>query len=248
MNDALCADLAQILGPGALVAHFQPIAQMVDAKVVGVEALARWRGDDGVVLSADAVWSAAAAIDARAALCGAMAAQAMGTFAAARWSYGLELSVNAGCPDIAEPSFAAAFLGQAALFGIAPNRLWLEITEDAPLDDAAGVIRALGHLRAAGVRVAVDDFGAGFATLSWLLCLPLDGIKLDRAFANGVEVAGPARAVATHTIGLARELGLSFVAEGIETASQRSALMELGCGKGQGRLFGMATEELVRSA
>lgn len=244
MGEGLADDLAHILGAGALASHFQPIALLDSGRVTGVEALARWRCEDGQVLTVEAVWSAAEALDARPALCAAMAAEAMRAFGAADWAGELELSVNAGCPDIAEVGFAPAFLAQASLHGIAPNRLWLEITEDAPLNDVGAVTRTLAHLRAAGVRVAVDDFGAGHATLSWLIALPLDGIKLDRAFAAAVDETGTPQTVTRHMIALAQELGLSFIAEGVETEGQRAALAAMGCRKGQGRLFGMPAARL----
>jgi EAL domain-containing protein (putative c-di-GMP-specific phosphodiesterase class I) len=127
--------------------------------------------------------------------------------------------------------------------GLPADRLEIELTESALLHDSHHAIDLLTRLRALGVRIALDDFGTGFSSLAYLRRLPLDLLKIDRAFIADLDhphAGTTARAIVSAIHELAQALGLHTVAEGIETAEQQQVLTELGCDLGQGFLFAQA--------
>ena len=151
------------------------------------------------------------------------------------------VAVNASAADIVAQDFAEGLLGRIAAASIAPKHVQLEVTETVFLGRGAeGVEASLRRLSAAGIRIALDGFGTGYASLTHLKRFPVDVPKIDRSFVSSLETnpddAAIVRAVAT----LARSLGLSVVAEGIETEAQAAFLREQGCQIGQGFLFGKA--------
>jgi len=160
--------------------------------------------------------------------------------ALARWQRGgapgLGAAVNlhaAALLDEGLPDALAARLGAA---GIAPARLTLEISESAPISDLRRAARTLRRVRALGVRVALDDFGAGFSTptrLHWLEC---DELKIDRALVHGLEHSDEQRCVVEHLIALAHANGMAALAEGVETEAALEILCEFGCDRAQGYL------------
>jgi EAL domain-containing protein (putative c-di-GMP-specific phosphodiesterase class I) len=131
--------------------------------------------------------------------------------------------------------------------GIAPDRVTIEITESTLLIDQEAVVERLRRLREAGVRVAVDDFGTGYASLAYLTRLPLDILKIDRGLVADIVTGERDRIVVRTLIRLARELGLQVVVEGVESTSQLILLSEWGCDLYQGFLgAGALTEEELR--
>ena len=121
--------------------------------------------------------------------------------------------------------------------GIDASQLGLEITESALLEDAEGAVTALAALRELGVRLAVDDFGTGYSSLSYLKRLPVDAVKIDRSFVDGLAVDGDDSAIVAAVAGMARALRLTTIAEGVESLDQVRALRRLGCDLGQGFFF-----------
>jgi EAL domain-containing protein (putative c-di-GMP-specific phosphodiesterase class I) len=121
--------------------------------------------------------------------------------------------------------------------GLEPHRLTVVITETAVLEDIDEAVRVLDRLKQLGLKVAVDDFGTGYASLGYLKRLPVDSLKIDRSFVTGVGAGGEDAKIAAAVIGLAAALDLKVVAEGIETVAQLQALIDLGCRYGQGYLF-----------
>src|SRR5690606_18914110 len=115
--------------------------------------------------------------------------------------------------------------------------LWLEITESMMLDEPELAARALDEIRSMGVRIAMDDFGTGFSSLSVLQQFPIQRIKIDRAFVQGLGDRGADRSLVRTIIAMARSMALDLVAEGVETIEQLEALRELGCDKAQGFLI-----------
>jgi EAL domain-containing protein (putative c-di-GMP-specific phosphodiesterase class I) len=122
--------------------------------------------------------------------------------------------------------------------GVNPGALWLEITESTLMRDAESAVSALGALRALGLHLAVDDFGSGYSSLRYLERLPVEALKIDRSFIEGLGVRNDSTAIVNAIVGLARALHLSTVAEGIETTEQYQRIRAMGCEQGQGYLFG----------
>jgi EAL domain-containing protein (putative c-di-GMP-specific phosphodiesterase class I) len=122
------------------------------------------------------------------------------------------------------------------------GRLVLELTEGAAVEDAPNTFAAMRRLREMGVRVAIDDFGTGYSSLSYLREMPVDIMKLDKLFVDGLATDGTARMLARGILDLARALGKLVVAEGIEREAQADALRELGCTLGQGFHFAQPLE------
>ena len=121
--------------------------------------------------------------------------------------------------------------------GLKPSSLVLEITESVLMNDMAGTITRLRELKGLGLRLAIDDFGTGYSSLGYLRRFPVDVLKIDRAFVDGVTEGTEQSAVARAIIGLSNALHLSTIAEGIETGGQLDALRALGCELGQGYYF-----------
>src|SRR5688500_18066087 len=125
-----------------------------------------------------------------------------------------------------------------ALGGVPADALWLEITETALMSDVKAATVALRELRNLGLHLAVDDFGTGYSSLTYLKRFPVESIKIDRSFVNGLGIDAEDSTIVEAVINLGHSLGLVVVAEGVETPLQLSRLRELRCDRGQGYLFG----------
>jgi EAL domain-containing protein (putative c-di-GMP-specific phosphodiesterase class I) len=152
----------------------------------------------------------------------------------------LGLSVNLSPLQLQHPGFIDEVIGEIRDSGIDPRVLTLEMTETAMFRDAQATIVTLDALRQLGVRIAMDDFGTGYSSLAYLRRFPVDSLKIARELIGGPgESDDPESwAFARAIIALGRSLGLPIVAEGIETPDQLRVLRQLGCGMGQGFLFG----------
>ena len=161
---------------------------------------------------------------------------------------GLGLSINLLPADLSRPGYEDWLLDEIRVAGIDPKRVTAEITESALLIDNEIVAERLHKLRDAGVRIAVDDFGTGYASLAYLTSLPLDAIKIDRGLVRDIVGGERDRIVVKAMIHLARELDLKVVVEGVETTGQLALLAEWGCDLYQGFLGAGALthEELTR--
>jgi EAL domain-containing protein (putative c-di-GMP-specific phosphodiesterase class I) len=152
----------------------------------------------------------------------------------------LTMSVNLSPRQLAEPSLPNEVARILHDSGVPPECIWLEITESTLMRDAESAMSALGALRALGLHLAVDDFGSGYSSLAYLERLPVEVLKVDRSFVQGVGQRADSTAIATAIVSLARALGMRSVAEGIETTLQLDELRAAGCEMGQGFLFGAA--------
>jgi EAL domain-containing protein (putative c-di-GMP-specific phosphodiesterase class I) len=150
----------------------------------------------------------------------------------------LRVCVNLSARQLNEPGLVETLRRALAETGFPAEQLCLEITESALMRDPRAVLPILADLKSLGVRVAVDDFGTGYSSLSYLKRFPVDVLKIDRSFVEGIANDPDDAAIAHAVIALARSLRLDVVAEGIETAGQLDALHQLGCVRGQGYLFG----------
>jgi EAL domain-containing protein (putative c-di-GMP-specific phosphodiesterase class I) len=162
---------------------------------------------------------------------------------AARWSTarwngsGLLVWVNLSARQLADADLVERVARTLADHGVAARQLGLEITETALLDDAETAVAMLSALHGLGVRLAVDDFGTGYSSLSYLKRLPVDAVKIDRSFVDGLALGGDDSAIVAAVTGMARALRLTTIAEGVEEVGQLQALRRLGCDLAQGYLF-----------
>ncbi len=233
LEDAIAGDRIAI--------RFQPQFEPTTGRITGVEALARWDGE-----------SCAAHMFGRAARGGlherlSRFAQRKALRIAGAWGPpldGLNLSINLVAEDLASADYDRWLLAEIATAGLAPDRVTVEITESSLLADQALAAERLGRLRAAGVRIAVDDFGTGYASMAWLTSLPLDTLKIDRGLVADLVAGKRDRIVVRAMIALARELNLKVVVEGVETAGQLALLAEWGCDLYQGFLGSAALDEV----
>jgi len=212
---------------------YQPLVSVADGDVVGVEALLRWDSDAGPVSPARFVpvleatgligpvgeWVLADA-------CAELAARGRPD------GPGL-LSVNVSARQLA-PGFADLVLGTLAAAGFPADRLCLELTNPAGLDDAAGAWGELRELKACGVRLFLDDFGTAGASLADLRRFVVDAVKIDASFVKGMTHHGDDGAIVAALVDLAHALGMLAVAEGVETAAQLERLRALRCDLAQG--------------
>jgi len=232
--------VADALARGALEVYYQPVVLLPSRQVIGFEALARMRDVDGIlVLPADFIPAAE-----ESGLIIALGEEVLrrAVAQAALWRSGASsiatatVSVNIAPAQLEEPGIFDLVTDILAEHEVPGSALILEITESTIA--TRGVKGVIERLSAFGVRVAIDDFGTGFATLDTLRRVPAQMLKLDCSFVAGVTREGIDRAIVRVVVDLAKSLGLSVVAEGIETEEQASALMRLGCPAMQGYLFG----------
>ncbi|WP_428027692.1 EAL domain-containing protein [Altererythrobacter sp.] len=243
---ALEGELIKALGHEEIVVLFQPQFSCRDGAILGAEALARWQHPTLGTIGARDLFAIAEGAGLVAPISRHVVAQAL--VQAAQWPKHLRLALNVTPEEIAEPSFSRAFASLVGRSKMAPDRLTMEITEDVLLGDLGLAAEALAVLKQSGMRVALDDFGAGFCNFHYLKQLPLDAIKLDRTMVVGICRDERDLAVLRAIVQLAAALGLEVVAEGIETEAQRDAVIAEGCAYWQGFLQAepMRNDEMLR--
>jgi len=235
----------------ATIAHeqvdvlFQPLIEPQTGRIVGAEALAR----SPVAADAQLLFARASAGGLGERLSRLVQRKALRC--AAVWEGPLKplgLSINLLPADISREGYDGWLLDEIKVAGIDPARVTAEITESALLVDQEAVADRLNRLRDAGIRIAVDDFGTGYASLAYLTSLPLDAIKIDRGLIADIVGGERDRIVVRALIHLARELDLKVVVEGVETAAQLALLAQWGCDLYQGFLGAGALthDELTR--
>ncbi len=214
---------------------YQPISDLSSGDIVGVEALARWRDPVLGLVPPSTFVPLAEEIG----LIDDLGAWTLGEACqqVARWELvgltSLWVSVNVSPRQFLQPAFPATVRHAVEQAGISPARLVLEVTETA-LQDVERAVAILDEIRALGVRVALDDFGVGYSSLSHLKQLPVDIVKLDRSFVSGLDADGPDRTICLAVLALAESLDRQVVAEGVETELQAAFLREKGCREIQG--------------
>lgn len=216
---------------------YQPIVRLPDGVPVAVEALARWTAPNGVDIAPETFVAAAEAAGLGADLDALVLDLACGEVHAA--GLHLDVHVNIGAARLGNPAFERRVRRALAKHQLAPSRLVVEITETVPIVDLAEAAEQIGRLNSLGVKVALDDFGAGFNSLMYLHSLPVQFLKLDRRFAAGTD---PGRDLALYrsVARLCGDLGIEVIVEGIEYASQAESVYDAGCQLAQGHLFGRA--------
>lgn len=230
------AELRQALKRDELVPHLQPIVNLSDGIVVGHEALMRWNHPQRGLLSPGDFLEVAEASGIIEAIDWRIFKRAC-SLAACR-DEATYLSINVSPRHLLHSDFADRVLGLLERTGLAPSRLVIEVTEGSLLGNPEQVRGILHQLQERGVGVALDDFGTGYSSLSYLHTFPLRMLKIDRTFLAALDRRDNSAAVIDAIVSVARALSMEVVAEGIEEEVQRSALVALGCGFGQGYLFG----------
>jgi diguanylate cyclase (GGDEF)-like protein len=215
--------------------HYQPIVELRSQRLIGAEALIRWRhpqrglvlpgeflplAEEMLLLHSIEIWVLEEACR-----------------QAALWPEHLVISVNMSPSLVVHTEIAATVADILSATGLRAARLELEVTESAILNNDGQTQRKLGELKALGVSLAMDDFGTGYSSLAYLSRFPFDRIKIDRAFVEGLLKDSGSALIVRATTEMARSLGLRTTAEGVETPTQSSMLRELGIEFGQGYLF-----------
>lgn len=211
---------------------YQPIYSCADGRISGAEALARWDHPRLGRIGVEALFALAEGAGQGTRLTGHIAERALTT--AATWPRELGLSLNVTAADLVEGDFAETILAACASAAFEPARLTVELTEQSLVRDIDEGARQLDRLAAQGVRIALDDFGAGFCNFAYLKRLPLHALKLDRTMLSGITEDARDLAVLRAMLALARALGLAVTAEGVEDAAQLEVAVREGCTSWQG--------------
>ncbi|WP_400159766.1 putative bifunctional diguanylate cyclase/phosphodiesterase [Arthrobacter sp. BPSS-3] len=227
--------LNEALSQGQLVLHFQPKLELGTGEVRGVEALVRWDHPTLGLLQPDAFLDRFEEAGLMPALTEVVLGAALDQ--AARWEaqkLGMSVAVNLSARSIMDSRLPAKVAAMADARGLPASVLVVEITEDVLVADRARATAVLAALRRMGVKIAVDDFGKGFSSLSYLRELPLDELKLDKSFIFTMLDDARATALVVSTIDLAHSLGFEMTAEGVESEEVYRALADFGCDLAQG--------------
>ncbi|MEV6305582.1 bifunctional diguanylate cyclase/phosphodiesterase [Actinoplanes sp. NPDC051861] len=237
----LAADLRQALGNGEFFLVYQPIVSLPDGVPAGAEALLRWRHPERGLVPPDVFIPVAERIGVINEIGAWVLEQACRQSAGWSRRYGPaapgRISVNVSARQLADPGFADAVAATVRETGADPARLLIEVTETAVLN-AETAADQLHRLRALGLRIALDDFGTGHSSLSLLLTVPVDVLKVDKSFVSGDTADGPGAIIVRNIIGFTTDFGIEAVAEGVETADQAARLHRAGYTLAQGYHFG----------
>jgi len=235
----------------ALLLHYLPEVDLRTGEIVGAEALARWQHPTRGLLRPDSFIGVAESGYLAAELGRWVMRSACAEFS--RWqSHGLgtnaTLRINVSPRQLVTPDFVPDVADITAECGIDPNLVCLEITERAVVRDIEATRRTLAELKEVGVKIAVDDFGTGYAVLSHLKSLPIDTLKIDKSFVRHLGTNSEDLAIVRAIIGLAEAFGLQLVAEGLETPAAAMTLLRHGCHLAQGFLLsGPVTGDAMQS-
>jgi diguanylate cyclase (GGDEF)-like protein len=249
LGDRLEIDLRRALDQDEIEILFQPQVSIATRRIVGAEALARWRHPQFGELGAITLFNVAERSDYLVQLSDHVQRKAIA--AAAAWPDALgalRIAVNITAADIVRPNFAEQFLDLVAATGFPADRLTVEVTEGGLIDDLGAAANLLARLRQGGLRMAIDDFGTGYSSLAYLKALPLDYLKIDKRLVQDIGGSARDQVVVRSVIDMARSLGLGVIAEGVETEEQLALLAREGCTLYQGFLCSppVDAETLVR--
>lgn len=245
------SELRRAIAQDEFIVHYQPLVSLKDSKAVGFEALTRWlhpkRGlvspgmfiplaeETGLIIPIGQEVLAKASM---------MMAEMQASLPD---SQDLYLSVNLSAKQFSQTDLVDQIQRSLAASGLPPERLNLEITETAVMENAEVAVEKLRRLKSLGIKLSIDDFGTGYSSMSYLQQFPIDQLKIDLSFIRRMDEAPENVEIVRAIINLAHSLNLKVVAEGVENETQQHILMGLGCEYGQGYLFSKPTppEEAV---
>lgn len=231
----LRADLQRAVRNDELLLHYQPTVEVGTGSIVGFEALVRWQHPVRGLLGPGFFVPMAEETGLIVAIGRWVLLEACRTAALLQSDRRApSIAVNLSALQLAQPGFVDEVVTALRQTRLRPERLVLEITESAVLQDLETVGPRLAALRELGVRIAIDDFGTGYSSLAYLSHLPVDVLKVDKSFIDRVTLDGQDAAVTQAIIAMGRSMGLSTIAEGVETAAQVDWLAEIHCPYGQG--------------
>lgn len=247
----LLADIKRAVERSELVVHFQPTVLLETGQVLGAEALVRWNHPSGDLMApADFIPAAEESGDIL-----EIGRWVLGEACreARRWQERypdrhLAVSVNVSPKQLQDDSFVASVEQCLAASGLEPDRLVLEVTETALLEEPDHTMEVLARLRRLGVRVALDDFGSGYSSLSHLRRFPIDVLKVDGSFVSDLIGGDQSKGIVQAIVELGRTLNIDVIAEGIERDDQLAALGAMNCLVGQGFLLGRPVESAAFDA
>ncbi len=242
---ALENDLRRAIADGELFVVYQPLLELAGGRIVGLEALVRWRHPQRGMVSPVEFIPMAEAVGLIGKIGSLVLHAACRDFAWLQSTLGPlapeTVSVNLSRAQLCEAALTSDILQALRAHGLRAGQLQLEITESLAAQDPAMQAR-LREVKELGVTLALDDFGTGYSSLSCLHELPIDVVKIDRSFVSLAQTSDYHRVLIEATVLMARTLGMGTLAEGIETAAQASMMRALGCDKGQGYLFSQPLE------
>ncbi|MDR2208611.1 MAG: EAL domain-containing protein [Azoarcus sp.] len=234
-------ELRDALAEEKLTVAYQPIIRLFNSNIVSFEALARWQHPQQGFISPNIFIPLAESLD---------LVHKLGMFVLNRvcldikkWisQAGIDnvypISVNLSARQLSRPNLASELLDTIAGHGLTPELLRFEVTESLFAHSGGPATETLQKLRETKIVVLIDDFGTGYSALNYLHTLPCDILKLDGSFVDAISVDSRLRAIVRHSIGLAHDLGMTVIAEGIESETQSLTLRSIGCDFGQGFLF-----------
>lgn len=236
--------LRHALRQDQLFVVYQPQISMADQRLIGLEALVRWRTGKGGQIGPDRfipVAEQSGLIREIGCFVLRQACAVLGLLHAEGQKC-LRMAVNVSAIQFRHPAFLEEVREVIAMSGIDPHHLELEITESVAMEDAGYVREALDSLHSMGIKLAIDDFGTGYSSLAQLKSMAVDRLKIDRAFVRDLTEARADASIAGVVIQLGKRLGREVIAEGVETETQAAVLHKLGCQEAQGFLFGRPME------
>ncbi|MEY2588159.1 MAG: diguanylate cyclase [Acidimicrobiaceae bacterium] len=238
-NSQVETEIQRGLDRDEFVVHYQPVVALDDLHVITVEALVRWNHPDrGLLLPAsfiDAAERTGLIVELGRAVFHDACRQ---TAEWRRAGIDLGVAINLSARQLSDVALFDDISAMLTVTGLDPDALWLEVTETALVEDVSQAADVLHRLAATGIGITIDDFGTGWASLTYLKQFPVSALKIDRSFVTDIDLNPQDAAIARSILSLGEELDLVVVAEGIETVPQQQALQALGCMIGQGFLFG----------
>jgi EAL domain-containing protein (putative c-di-GMP-specific phosphodiesterase class I) len=238
--------MRKALVEGQFELYYQPVLNLERDEITGCEALIRWRHPEKGTISPGDFIPLAEANGFIVPLGEWVIRQACLT--AGTWPGHIRVAVNLSPAQFKSPGIVQVVVGALAASCLSPQRLELEITETVLLDNSATILAILHQLRGLGVRVAMDDFGTGYSSLSYLQSFPFDKIKIDRSFIKGIAEGSGSLNIVRAVSALAKGLGMTTTAEGVETKEQLDTIKSEGCTEMQGFFFSrpLPTHEIER--